>query len=107
MRALEETRSSPEVTIGRAIAIEHLGALTTRLRSIAVQLKSEGHNEAQPIQLVSWKVIPSDHIRLTSMVCAKILANLDIDAWRKLGADDTVVTSWLVKRSSGDILSQV
>lgn len=53
MRALEETRSSPEVTIGRAIAIEHLGALATRLRSIAVQLKGEGHSEAHPIQVVS------------------------------------------------------
>lgn len=41
------------------------------------------------------------------MVCEKILANLDVDAWRKLEAEDTVVTSWLVKRSSGDILSQV
>lgn len=56
MRALEETRSSPEITIGRAIAIEHLGALATRLRSFAVQQKEDGHSAAQPLPLVS---IPS------------------------------------------------
>lgn len=53
MRALEETRSSPEITIGRAIAIEHLGALATRLRAFAVQQKEDGHHAAQPLPLVS------------------------------------------------------
>lgn len=53
MRALEETRSSPEVTIGRAIAIEHLGALATRLRSFTVQQQIDGHHAAQPLPLVS------------------------------------------------------
>ncbi|KAJ9093623.1 hypothetical protein QFC20_007082 [Naganishia adeliensis] len=86
MRALDETRSSPEITIGRAIAIEHLGALATRLRAFAVQQKEDGHHAAQPLPL--------------------ILANFDIEAWKQLDADDGVVNSWLCKRSSGDILSQ-
>ncbi|GHJ86131.1 hypothetical protein NliqN6_2533 [Naganishia liquefaciens] len=86
MRALEETRSSPEVTIGRAIAIEHLGSLATKLRSIAVQLKSDGHTEIQSIQ--------------------RILSTLDIDAWRQLRAENEIVTSWLLKRSTSDVLSQ-
>lgn len=37
----------------------------------------------------------------------QILANFDIEAWKQLHADDGVVNSWLCKRSSGDILSQV
>lgn len=37
----------------------------------------------------------------------QILANMDIKAWKQLDADYGVVTSWLTKRSAGDILSQV
>ena len=52
MRALEETRSSPEITIGRAIAIEHLGALATRLRSFTMGQKDDMDTGLKPIQQV-------------------------------------------------------
>ncbi|KAJ9123080.1 hypothetical protein QFC22_001270 [Naganishia vaughanmartiniae] len=86
MRALEETRSSPEITIGRAIAIEHLGALATRLRSFTVEQKDDMETIPKPIQ--------------------QIIASLDSEAWRKLDMNDQAVNGWLAKRSHADVLCQ-
>ncbi|KAJ9107636.1 hypothetical protein QFC21_001096 [Naganishia friedmannii] len=87
MRALEETRSSPEITIGRAIAIEHLGALATRLRSFTMEQKDGMGTVFKPIQ--------------------KIVASLDVEAWSKLDADERAVNGWLAKRSHADVLCQL
>ncbi|KAJ9112608.1 hypothetical protein QFC19_000628 [Naganishia cerealis] len=86
MRTLEETRSAPEITIGRAIAIEYLGALATRLRGFMMEQKDVVESVAQPIQ--------------------QIVASLDVTAWRKLDMDDQTVNGWLAKRSHADILCQ-